>query len=49
MLTAAMFSRDRNKVKFKIWGFYLKGEGKGLQKTLKRLKAAAETYKARVP
>ena len=41
--------RKRNKVKCNIWGFYLKGEGKESQNTLKSLKAAARTHKARVP
>ena len=36
-------------MKFNIWGFYLKGDGKGLQNTLTSLKAAAKTHKARVP
>ena len=49
MLPAVNLGRDRNKVKFNIWGFYLKGEGKELQNTLKSLKAAARTHKARVP
>ena len=49
ILPAAILGRARNKVKFNIWGFYLKGEGKKLQTTLRRLKAAAQTHKARVP
>ena len=49
MLPTANLGRERNKVKFNNWGFYLKGEGKGLRNTLKSLKAAAETHKARVP
>ena len=36
-------------MKCNIWGFYLRGEGAGLQDTLQKLKAAAETHKARVP
>ena len=44
-----MLGRDRNKVKFNIWGFYLKGDGKGPQSAWKSLKAAAESHKARVP
>ena len=44
-----MLGRDRNKVKFNIWGFYLKVDGKGHQIAWKSLKAAAETHKARVP
>ena len=48
MLPAANFGRGRNKVKFDVWGFYLKGEGKGLQDTVKSLKAATETRRARV-
>ena len=45
MLPAANLGRDRNKVKFNIWGFYLKGEGKGLAHTLKSLKAATSGEK----
>ena len=41
--------RKRNKVKFNIWGLNLKGDSKDLQRTLKSLKAAAETHKARIP
>ena len=41
--------RDRSKVKFDIWGVYLKGEGKDLKSTLKSLQDAAGSHKARVP
>ena len=40
--------RDRNKVKFSKWGFYFKA-GKKHQNSMKRLKAAASSHKARVP
>ena len=43
-----MLGRDRNKVKFNIWSFYLK-DGKGHQSTLKSLNNTAKTCKARVP
>ena len=49
MLPKAKFGRERNKVRFNIWGVYLKGEGKWPQNTLTSLKAAAKTHKARVP
>ena len=49
MHPAANLGRDRNRVKFNVWGFYLKGEGSEVKKTLNTLKAAAETHKARVP
>ena len=51
MLSKASFGRDRNrnKVKFSKWGFYLKGVGSKLQKTMTSLRAAASTVKARVP
>ena len=44
-----MLGRDRNKVKFNIWSFYLKGDPKEHQSTLKSLNNAAKTHKARVP
>ena len=49
MLPAANFGRGRNKVKFNIWGFYMKGKGKGLQCILRSLKAATNVHKARTP
>ncbi len=44
-----MRGRERNTIKFNIWAFYLKGDGKGLHNTLKYLKEATATHKARVP
>jgi len=49
MLPKASFGRDRNKVKFSKWGFYLNGDGKKPQNTMTSLRAAASTHKARVP
>ena len=43
-----LLGRDRNKVKFSKWGFYFKA-GKKPQNSMKRLKAAASSHKARVP
>ena len=48
MLPKASLGRDRNKVKFSKWGFYLKG-GKTPQTSMKSLRAAASTQNARVP
>ena len=45
---ASLLGRDRNKVKFSKWGFYFKA-GKKPQNSMKRLKAAASSHKARVP
>ena len=49
MLPRANFGRERNKVKFNIWGFYLKGSGNKPHNTLTKLRAAASRHKARVP
>ena len=49
MLPAANFGRGRNKVKFKTWGVYLKGDGEWLRNTLRSSRGAVETHKARVP
>ena len=48
MLPKASLGRDRNKVKFSKWGFYLKGDGKKLQNSMKGLTEAASIQKARV-
>ena len=49
MLPKASLGRDRNKVKFSKWGFYLQGHGKKPQNSMKSLRACASTLKARVP
>ena len=43
--------RDRNKVKFSKWGFYFKAGARpaSSENSMKRLKAAASSHKARVP
>ena len=46
---AASFGRERNNVRYSTWGVYLKGEGKGLKSTLRRLQDAASCHKAKVP
>ena len=49
MMTAkANLGRERNKVKFATWGFYLLGEGLEPQNSLKRLREVAGTSFTRV-
>ena len=43
-----LLGRDRNKVKFTKWGFYVK-DGKKCQNSMKSLTRAASIQKARVP
>ena len=45
----ANFGRERNKVKFNIWGVYLRGEGETPQNTLKSLRNTISSHKARFP
>ena len=49
MLPKASLGRDRNKVKFSKWGFYIKGDGKKPQNSMQSLRDAGSTQMARVP
>ena len=49
MAPKAILGRGRNKVKYCKWGFYLKGDGRRAQLSMKSLRATATTQKARVP
>ena len=46
---AFLLGRNRNKVKFSKWGFYIKDCEQSEENPIKRLRAAAIVYKARVP
>ena len=46
---AFLLGRDRNKVKFSKWGFYIQDCKQSEENSIKRLRAAAIVYKARVP
>ena len=49
MAPKAILGRGRNRVKYCRWGFYLKGDGRRAQLSMKSLRATATTQKARVP
>ena len=43
----ATLGRERNKVKYGRWGFYLKGDGNMAQQTMKLVREGASGQKAR--
>ena len=49
MAPKAILGRGRNRVKYCKWGFYLKGDGRTAQLSMKNLRATATTQMARVP
>ena len=49
MLPKASLGRDRNKVKFSKWGFYLKFDGPKSHNSVQKLMDVCRTHKARVP